>query len=393
MGEFDIHHQKRTLEKKLAWLHKTKSVSPADRKLIFDFDQDSVARGLSLCRRIKYLILLSQLSKMLKGDLKKATKRQIKEVVVRLEESKYSEWTKKDYKVTLKFFYKWLEGGEDYPDRVKWIKASFKNSKTKLPEDLLTEEEVKRLAEAAEHPRDRALVQVLFESGCRIAELLTLRIKNVHFDKYGAVLHVSGKMGDRRIRIVASAPSLASWLDIHPKRSDSECPLWLSRASRKILLPFNYSTANILLRRLAIKAGITKRVNPHIFRHSRATLLANKLTEAQMKEYFGWVQSSDMASVYVHLSGRDVDEAILHLHGIDSEETKTEKFIARNCSECKTANSPSSQTCTKCGSMLKESDRPSKNMLQELMQDKETVDFLTRKMAELKLGEKQPGGD
>ena len=80
MGEFDIHHQKRTLEKKLAWLHKTKSVSPADRKLIFDFDQDSVARGLSLCRRIKYLILLSQLSKMLKGDLKKATKRQIKEL-------------------------------------------------------------------------------------------------------------------------------------------------------------------------------------------------------------------------------------------------------------------------------------------------------------------------
>ena len=112
-----------------------------------------------------------------------------------------------------------------------------------------------------------------------------------------------------------------------------------------------------------------------------------------MKEYFGWVQSSDMASVYVHLSGRDVDEAILHLHGIDSEETKNEKFIARNCPECKTANSPSSQTCTKCGSMLKESDRPSKNMLQELMQDKETVDFLTRKMAELKLGEQQSGGD
>ena len=164
-------------------------------------------------------------------NLWKATKQQIKAVVVQLEQSKYSEWTKKDYKVTLKFFYKWLEGGEDYPDRVKWIKASFKNSKTKLPEDLLTEDEVKRLADAAEHPRDRALVQVLFESGCRIAELLTLRIKNVHFDGYGAVLHVVGKMGDRRVRIVASAPSLASWLDIHPKRSDPECPLWLSRAS------------------------------------------------------------------------------------------------------------------------------------------------------------------
>jgi len=35
-----------------------------------------------------------------------------------------------------------------------------------------------------------------------------------------------------------------------------------------------------------------------------------------MKEYLGWVQSSDMASVYVHMSGRDVDKALLTLHGI-----------------------------------------------------------------------------
>lgn len=59
MGEFDVHHQKRTLEKKLGWLTKTKSVSSPDKRLIFDFDRDSVARGLSICRRIKYLILLS----------------------------------------------------------------------------------------------------------------------------------------------------------------------------------------------------------------------------------------------------------------------------------------------------------------------------------------------
>ena len=386
MGEFDIHRQKRTLEKKIAWLGKTKSVSVPDKKLIFDFDQDNVARGLSLCRRIKYLILLSQLSKMLKVGLRKATKQQIKAVVVQLEQSKYSEWTKKDYKVTLKFVYKWLDGGEDYPDRVKWIKASFKNSKTKLPEDLLTEEEVKRLADKAEHPRDRALVQVLFESGCRIAELLTLRIKNVHFDGYGAVLHVTGKMGDRRVRIVASAPSLASWLDIHPKRSDPECPLWLSRASKTKLLPFNYSTANVLLRRLAEKAGIEKRVNPHLFRHSRATLLANKLTEAQMKEYFGWVQASDMAAVYVHLSGRDVDTAILHLHGLDSEERKDEKFLLRNCQRCSSPNSPSSQICTKCGAALN-SGKNQQAQLKELLKDRKTLEFLESRMNELRLEE------
>jgi len=382
MGEFDVHHQKRTLQKKLSWLAKTKSVSSPDKRLIFDFDRDSVARGLSLCRRIKYLILLSQLSKMMKTGLRSATKKQIKDVVVGLEQSKYPEWSKKDFKVTLKFFYKWLEGGEDYPERVKWIKASFRNSRTKLPEDLLTEDEVKLLADNAEHPRDRAFVQVLFESGCRIAELLTLRIKNVHFDGYGAVLHVVGKMGDRRVRIVASAPSLASWLDIHPKRNDAECPLWLSRASKTMLLPFNYSTANVLLRRLAKKAGIEKRVNPHLFRHSRATQLANKLTEAQMKEYFGWVQASDMAAVYVHLSGRDVDSAILQLHGLNSEDGKHEKFIVKNCPRCACPNSPSSFVCTKCGAMLNLGEGK-QAQLRKLLKDPETLEFLMKRMGEV----------
>lgn len=44
--------------------------------------------------------------------------------------------------------------------------------------------------------------------------------------------------------------------------------------------------------------------------------MANYLTEAQMNDYFGWVQGSGMPSVYVHLSGRDVDDAILKANGI-----------------------------------------------------------------------------
>jgi site-specific recombinase XerD len=64
------------------------------------------------------------------------------------------------------------------------------------------------------------------------------------------------------------------------------------------------------------KAGLNKRVYTHLLRHTRATELASILTEAQMKELLGWTQSSDMPSVYVHLSGRDVDSAFLKAHGI-----------------------------------------------------------------------------
>lgn len=77
------------------------------------------------------------------------------------------------------------------------------------------------------------------------------------------------------------------------------------------------------LQRIAKKAGISKQIHPHLFRHSRATYMANYLTEAQMNVYFGWAQGSDMPGVYVHLSGRDVDDAILKANGvIEKEEQK-----------------------------------------------------------------------
>jgi len=59
--------------------------------------------------------------------------------------------------------------------------------------------------------------------------------------------------------------------------------------------PMRYKSFANILKDLAKKAGIKKKVNPHNFRHSRATHLAGKLPEAVMKEFFGWAQSSKMA--------------------------------------------------------------------------------------------------
>jgi len=106
------------------------------------------------------------------------------------------------------------------------------------------------------------------------------------------------------------------------------------------------------LRNLARAAKIRKRIYPHLFRHSRATHLATHLTEAQMKQHFGWVQASDMASVYVHLSGRDVDSALLKLHGITVNGEEKQEFTVLLCPRCKSKNSPSSKFCNACGLCL-----------------------------------------
>ncbi len=56
-----------------------------------------------------------------------------------------------------------------------------------------------------------------------------------------------------------------------------------------------------------------------------------------MKEYLGWVGDSRMASTYVHLSGRDIDNAPLKLNGIKTEkDVNSEEHILRikTCSRC-----------------------------------------------------------
>jgi len=104
-----------------------------------------------------------------------------------------------------------------------------------------------------------------------------------------------------------------------------------------------------MLRKAKEIANITKAVNPHAFRHARATHLAKHLPEAIMKEYFGWTQSSKMASIYNHLSGKDVDEALLKMHGFKPEENKELKNISvKICPNCNENNSVLSHFCKKC---------------------------------------------
>ncbi|MCK4327023.1 MAG: tyrosine-type recombinase/integrase [Candidatus Diapherotrites archaeon] len=318
----------------------------ANKRLILEFHAEAVARGLSEKRCLKYVSTLRNLGTQLGKPFNKADKHDIIRLLSWLESTAYKEWTKHDYKVILKSFYKWLNGGEEYPKVVSWVKTGMKNGNHMLPEELLTEEDVRALVEACTNPRDKAFVLTLYESGCRISELLTLQVKSVRFDEHGSILRVTGKTGDRRVRVISAAPAIALWLDNHPTRKGH---LFCSLDGTGI----NYSTANVLLRRLAKKAGITKRVNPHGFRHARATSLANKLTEAQMKEFFGWAQSSEMAAVYVHLLGRDVDDALLSIYGVKPpEDARKERFVPRACPRCKETNSPASKYCCRCGSAL-----------------------------------------
>ncbi|WP_394697721.1 hypothetical protein [uncultured Methanomethylovorans sp.] len=94
-----------------------------------------------------------------------------------------------------------------------------------MPEELLTEEEVKAMINAADHPRDAAIAAIWYDSGGRVGENATRQIKHISFDQYGASMIVKGRTGMRRIRLVTATPYIASWLAVHPEKNNHEAPL------------------------------------------------------------------------------------------------------------------------------------------------------------------------
>jgi len=378
-----IHKYGKTLEWRLKGIREHKLCSETNAKYLLEFQDYLFAEGLSIPRVAKYLRLLCGIDKRISHkDLKQVDKKDVIQLLTNLEQSNYSEWTKSDYKIGLKKFYKWMNNGI-LPEHVSWVKSIIKNKKRMLPQEILSPEEIINMIEEAGSERNKALIGCLYESGCRIGELMTLKLKHISFDKYGVIFMVNGKTGVRRVRIISSSNLIGRWLNTHPDKKNQNSYLWCRLKQANEML--GYASFIKLLRKTAKKAEVSKRVNPHSFRHARATHMANKLTEAQMKEYFGWVQGSNMASIYVHLSGRDVDKAVLNYYGIDKVEEKPDAMQPITCN-CGEINTPTNNYCNKCGKPLKtevavdidnQKDK-AKNKLNKLMKNPEFVEFMQK---------------
>lgn len=293
------------------------------------------------------------LSNLPKGtELSKATREELTIAVGRVEDSGYASETKNNIRVVIKSFYKHYLG-EDlyYPKQIAWIKTTMRK-KTVLPKDILNEAEVLRMVSSASTIRDKALIALLYDAGIRVGELVGMRIKDVDLNSELAHINVDGKTGQRRIPILFSAPYLAAYIEtLKDKKQDNY--LWTgvgmwSNVNHKI----EESGVRKILRISAKKAGIEKRIYPHLFRHSRATYYANRLTEQQLKMFFGWTGDSKMVNTYVHMSGRDIDDAVLMASGKKPREAEAPMLTEKICPRCRFANGMDFLHCQQCGAPL-----------------------------------------
>ena len=192
----------------------------------------------------------------------------------------------------------------------------------KTPErelDLINSKELERLLGASEGAdlkslRDKAILNLLFATGLRVAELCSLDINHIDLNK--DEFSVRGK--GEKVRIVfLSEPAKTALKNYLDKRTDIDEVLFI-RISKKRLPTDNLRLTSRSIQRIikhyAAKAGIAKKITPHILRHCFATdLLENGADIRSVQEMLGH-KNIATTQIYTHITNKRLKEVYKKFH-------------------------------------------------------------------------------
>lgn len=190
-----------------------------------------------------------------------------------------------------------------------------KRRPSKLPR-ILAPEQVARLIAAADNPRDRAILEFFYATGCRIAELCAVRIEDMNLDSRQVLLHGKGSkdrivpVGRKAIAALKEYLKGRTWgyLFAGERTHSNGQP-----ATPAGNLPLDIRTVRLLLYRISFRAGLG-RVNPHALRHAAATHLLNGGANLRAIQEFLGHSSLSTTQIYLHLATADLARTIERCH-------------------------------------------------------------------------------
>jgi integrase/recombinase XerD len=221
----------------------------------------------------------------------------------------------------LRTFYKYLllEGlCEDAPTKL----IEMPKMNRHIPE-VLSYIEIQQMLKAIDlsHPqghRNKAIIETLYACGLRVSELTSLRLSNLYLDI--GYIKVIGK-GDKE-RIIPIGEKARQQIDIYLEhyrnvqkniKKEAVDILFLNRRGRELsrVMVFN------IVRDLAQKAGISKKVSPHTFRHSFATHLIEGGADLRAVQDMLGHASIITTEIYTHLDTDYLRSTIMQFHPLN----------------------------------------------------------------------------
>jgi integrase/recombinase XerD len=215
----------------------------------------------------------------------------------------------------VKKFCEWLLAEQQIAHNPASLLQSPRRART-LPRDVLTQEEARALIESTptrkpRDIRDRALIEVLYSTGLRRAELIDLQLYDL--DLAASTLRIEQGKG-HRTRIVPLTSSAMAALRLY---LDEARGLWAKAANQTHLFvstrsggPLDDADIVRIVRKAAKRAGLSKHVTPHTLRHSCAThLLQGQADIRQIQKLLGHRRLSS-TEIYTHVEIGDHQEEI-----------------------------------------------------------------------------------
>jgi integrase/recombinase XerD len=173
----------------------------------------------------------------------------------------------------------------------------FPRQEKRLP-TVLSEEEVTRFFQAVRQPRDRVALLTMYAAGLRVSEALGLKPTDIDSDRM--LIHVRQGKG-RKDRIVMLSKTLLEELRVYVRWARPQH--WLFPGTDPTQ-PLCSRTLQRTCRLSGERAGITKRVTPHVLRHSFATHLLDAGTDLRVIQTLLGHRSLSTTAIYTHVSTR-----------------------------------------------------------------------------------------
>lgn len=263
-------------------------------------------------------------------DIKRVTRGMLNTYAVGLMEAKaqgtITLWTVSLKIRTVKRFFKYLEASNVVLiNSAEYLKEPKKE--TRLPRTVLTEAEAMKILDmpnlsALTGIRDRTIMEVFYSTGIRLGELINLTIFDC--DLQGGMLRVNeGKCAKDRVvpmgrHAVRFLKEYITRVRPHHTRNDKSTRILFVNQSGGQL---SGQVVAIIVRGYAQKAGINKKVSPHVFRHTFATQLNRNGADIRAVQKMMGHSRLSVTQIYTRVAGVEVKKTHSTSHPRESDRT------------------------------------------------------------------------
>lgn len=264
-----------------------------------------------------YLRDIKKLQKFTDTKPLQITSSEVEEFLYQFAKENYAARSQARLVSSLKSFFNYLQYEEWRTDNPAELLETPKLG-LKLPDTLSVEEIDQMIAEidlgSAEGERNRAILETLYGCGLRVSELTELKLSDLFFEEN--FIRVIGK-GNKQ-RLIPISDYTIKYIDIYRKEIRVHLPIqkgfedfvFLNRRGKKLTRVMIFT----IIKNLAEKAGLRKKISPHTFRHSFATHLLKNGADLRSIQMMLGHESITTTEIYTHLDDTSIREAVLKFH-------------------------------------------------------------------------------